>query len=250
MTDSPDFMPADRGFAAHVQDPRQSSVGDAQRDTAEGSHLLPPGRESTAPRQHKGIRQAFASIAGLIIHAAADGIAMGASAGSSDESLKLVVLFAIMIHKAPASFGLCTLLMGQRLHKSDIRRAVAIFSVATPTGAFLTYAFLSLLATKGNTSSEDTISPHHIGAALMFSAGTFLFVAMHAVQELASAAADADMEEEHHHRHHHNHHEEHHHPAHNSASPKQILGRTGRIAVFALGTILPKTMQIFVGHSH
>lgn len=48
----------------------------------------------------RGLRTAFASIAGLVIHAVADGIAMGASAGSGDESLKLIVFFAIMIHKA------------------------------------------------------------------------------------------------------------------------------------------------------
>jgi zinc transporter 9 len=53
--------------------------------------------------QSRGLRGAFASIAGLVIHAGADGIAMGASAGSGDERLKLIVLFAIMIHKAVSS---------------------------------------------------------------------------------------------------------------------------------------------------
>jgi zinc transporter 9 len=57
-------------------------------------------REGAVVSQSRGMRGAFASIAGLVIHAAADGIAMGASAGSGDESLKLIVLFAIMIHKA------------------------------------------------------------------------------------------------------------------------------------------------------
>lgn len=50
--------------------------------------------------QRRGTRGAFSAITGLVIHAAADGIAMGASAGSGDEGLKLIVLFAIMIHKA------------------------------------------------------------------------------------------------------------------------------------------------------
>lgn len=37
----------------------------------------------------------------------------------------------------PASFGLCTLLMGQKLARSDIRKAIGIFSLATPFGAIL-----------------------------------------------------------------------------------------------------------------
>lgn len=83
----------------------------------------------------RGLRRAFTSIAGLIIHAACDGIAMGASSASKDEGLKLVVVGAIMIHKAPAAFGLCSLLLSQRLSRSDIRRAMGIFSLATPLGA-------------------------------------------------------------------------------------------------------------------
>lgn len=60
---------------------------------------------------------------------------MGASSASKDEGLKLVVVGAIMIHKAPAAFGLCTLLLSQRLTKADIRRVMGVFSLATPVGA-------------------------------------------------------------------------------------------------------------------
>jgi hypothetical protein len=96
-------------------------------------------------------------------------------------------------------------------------------------------------------SEGEAISSSHIGVALTFSAGTFIYVAMHAVQELASASADIDESDAdsrtaaHHHHHHH------------SSSPaeaKQILGRTGRVAVFLLGTVLPKTLQSLTGHGH
>ena len=43
---------------------------------------------------------------GLIVHAAADGIALGAAASTAKSDLQLVVFLAIMLHKAPAAFGL------------------------------------------------------------------------------------------------------------------------------------------------
>jgi hypothetical protein len=95
----------------------------------------------------------------------------------------------------------------------------------------LAYLFLSVVLSSG---SSDSISASHIGTALTFSAGSFIFVAMHAVQELASASADVD---EGGHRH-------------LSGDPPQILGRTGRVAVFLLGTILPKMLESITGHHH
>lgn len=270
---SPEQMPADHDFVPHSQahlldDSHHTGTSSTSRDDARQANR--PRKSSDAQRQptdgggqsdishNRGIRQAFASIAGLIIHAAADGIAMGASAGSDDDSLKLVVLLAIMIHKAPAAFGLCTLLMGQRLHKSQIRKAIAIFSMSTPLGAIFTYLFLSLVLKSG--PEANGIGSEHIGGALTFSAGTFMFVAMHAVQELTSAAADIDLEGSTHH--HHHHHREHGHGHHyqgistssHAASaetpPREILGRTGRVSCFLLGTILPKILQSLVGHHH
>jgi hypothetical protein len=63
--------------------------------------------ETRREPQPQGMKAAFASVAGLVIHAAADGIAMGASARSDDESLKIVVWLAIMIHKAVSRLLLC-----------------------------------------------------------------------------------------------------------------------------------------------
>lgn len=90
------------------------------------------------------------------------------------------------------------------------------------------YLILSLVLSPG--SSVGNISPHHIGAALTFSAGTFIFVAMHAVNELTSASADEDTE------------------GGNAPSSKPILGRIGRTSTFIIGSILPKGLQMVVGH--
>ena len=43
----------------------------------------------------------------------ADGIAMGAAAVSSKPEVEIIVFVAIMLHKAPAAFGLTTFLLQQ-----------------------------------------------------------------------------------------------------------------------------------------
>lgn len=48
---------------------------------------------------------------GLVVHAAADGIALGAAATTSQTDVEIIVFLAIMLHKAPAAFGLVTYLM-------------------------------------------------------------------------------------------------------------------------------------------
>ena len=100
---SPEQLPADHDSLCGHQTPLLASAGDRTASGLQSNarRLSDPGdREGGAVAQSRGLRGAFASIAGLVIHAAADGIAMGASAGSGDDSLKLIVLFAIMIHKA------------------------------------------------------------------------------------------------------------------------------------------------------
>ncbi|PWN47268.1 Zinc/iron permease [Violaceomyces palustris] len=184
---------------------------------------------SIHPRMVPGFGQALTSIVGLVIHAAADGIAMGASAGSGDRKLTWIVFIAIMVHKAPASFGLCTLLMAQRLHRGNIRKAIAVFSLSTPVGAIITFLFLSTVLGSDPSSDEGAaIEPRHIGTALSFSGGTFLFVAMHAITELASASADLTYSDD---------------------SPP-VLGRFGRIALVLLGSATPKLLQSLAGHGH
>lgn len=138
-----------------------------------------------------------ASLLGLLIHAAADGIAMGASIRSTASSLRLVVALAILVHKAPTSIGLCALLMARRMSRAEIRAAVLIFSLSTPLSALTTYyAILLFVGPPGAPGSGGgALSGRDIGAALTFSGGTFLFVSMHAMLELASHAHGEDEPE-------------------------------------------------------
>lgn len=131
---------------------------------------------SPSPKQTRSL----ATTTGLVIHAAADGIAMGASATSSNTKLGLVIFLAIMVHKAPAAFGLTSVLLKQGLSKRAARGHLIIFSLAAPIGALSTWLLVNIL---GGSGMEAEGGQWWTGMLLLFSAGTFLYVAMHAMQE-------------------------------------------------------------------
>ncbi|PWW79543.1 Zinc/iron permease [Tuber magnatum] len=114
---------------------------------------------------------------GLVIHAAADGIALGASSTSSNTALEAIVFLAIMLHKAPAAFGLSAVLLRAGLGKRQARAHLIVFSMAAPVGAIVTWILLGLL---GEGSGEGM--QWWTGVLLLFSGGTFLYVAMHTMQ--------------------------------------------------------------------
>ncbi len=102
---------------------------------------------------------------GLTLHAATDGVAIGAAAASGDFALTVTVLLAVLIHKGPAAFSLGVFSMHEREDRKDSIRDVVIFSVATPVMIIIAGLALAELET------------HMIGLAMLFSAGTFLYVA-------------------------------------------------------------------------
>ncbi|KAI4788431.1 hypothetical protein KUCAC02_035857, partial [Chaenocephalus aceratus] len=116
---------------------------------------------------------------GLVVHAAADGVALGAAASTSQTSVQLIVFVAIMLHKAPAAFGLVSFLMHAGLERNRIRRHLLVFSLAAPVLAMLTFLGLSQ-------SSKEALSDFNAtGVAMLFSAGTFLYVAtVHVLPEV------------------------------------------------------------------
>lgn len=115
--------------------------------------------------------RSLATTTGLVIHAFADGIAMGASASSADASLGFIVFFAIMVHKAPAAFGLTSVLLKHGLSKRAARGHLIIFSLASPFGALSTWVLVSAL---GGQHMEGEKAQFWTGMLLLFSAGTFL----------------------------------------------------------------------------
>jgi zinc transporter 9 len=121
-----------------------------------------------------------------VIHACADGIALGASstssgASSSGRNLSFIIFIALMIHKAPAAFGLTTTLLKQGLSKRAARAHLIVFSLAAPAGALVTWAAASLLGYGG--LPESMSAEFATGVLLLFSGGTFLYVAMHTMQD-------------------------------------------------------------------
>ncbi|CAG8566330.1 13277_t:CDS:2 [Dentiscutata erythropus] len=114
---------------------------------------------------------------GLVIHAAADGIALGASA--REPTLEFIVFLAIMLHKAPAAFGLSTVLLRDGYNRRQIRKHLVIFSLAAPFSALLTYIFL-----QRNGELDPVGMKWWTAMLLLFSGGSFLYVAMHVMQDV------------------------------------------------------------------
>lgn len=136
----------------------------------------------STPQEHS---RGFATTTGLIIHAAADGIALGASSSSADAGLSFIIFLAIMVHKAPAAFGLTSVLLKQGLSKRTARTHLLFFSLAAPTGAILTWLFARTIGAGKIANARNTT--WWTGMLLLFSAGTFLYVAMHTMQEIESS---------------------------------------------------------------
>jgi zinc transporter 9 len=58
------------------------------------------------------------------VHAAADGIALGAASLTDKAEIEFIIFLAIMLHKAPAAFGLTSFLLHEvrwLLYKHDVK---------------------------------------------------------------------------------------------------------------------------------
>ena len=177
---------------------------------------------------------------GLVVHAAADGIALGAAATTNQTDVEMIVFLAIMLHKAPASFGLVTYLLHEGLERNRVRKHLLVFSVAAPSAAVLTFLLLQVILLKNLTNifcnrnilqgsgrgSMDTIAA--TGVAMLFSAGTFLYVAtVHVLPEVTGGGHS-------------------HGPS--PAADKQPGFSKAELFMLILGAVLPLFMT--VGHHH
>ncbi|KAF7713524.1 Uncharacterized protein PECH_002277 [Penicillium ucsense] len=188
----------------------------------------PDGLLETGPsrQQHS---HSMATTMGLVIHAAADGIALGAS--STDKGLSFIIFFAIMVHKAPASFGLTSILLKQGLSTRTARAHLLVFSLAAPVGALVTFLFAHLLGTAGG---DEAASLWRTGMLLLFSGGTFLYVAVHTMQENGHSSGSRELPQ--------NGYTE------TRDSPKGSDKSMRDLVASVLGMILPLFLQ--VGHAH
>ena len=168
----------------------------------------------------RGRSVSWTATLGLVVHAAADGIALGAAATTNQTDVEMIVFLAIMLHKAPASFGLVTYLLHEGLERGRIKKHLLIFSLAAPSAAILTFM---MLQARGS-GSLDTIAA--TGLAMLFSAGTFLYVAtVHVLPEVTSLGH-----------------------SHGAAGDKQGGFSKSELFVLILGAVLP--LFLSVGHHH
>nr|CAD7265519.1 unnamed protein product [Timema shepardi] len=131
----------------------------------------------------KPIRNITATL-GLVVHAAVDGVALGAAATTAQADVEMIVFLAIMLHKAPAAFGLVTFLLNEGMLRSSVKKHLFVFSASAPTTTLLTYFSLGQ-------ESKETLSVNATGVAMLFSAGTFLYVAtVHVLPELMYRGAN------------------------------------------------------------
>jgi len=153
----------------------ERTEGIAATDPRASANVLPQTQDAV------GRTRAFPLTLGLVMHALADGLALGSSALSNPNadpsipvsalpsSLSLVVFFTLVIHKAPTALALTTSLLTTSLPRPDCKRHIAVFSASTPVGALVSYSLLSFFGTSGG--------GHWPGVALLISGGTFLYVA-------------------------------------------------------------------------
>ena len=104
-------------------------------------------------------------VLGLSLHSAADGLAIGSAAAGSSEAVTAAVALAVLIHKVPAAFSLGVFSMHEREERNDSIRDVVLFSIATPLMIIVSFYAL------------EGLGEHLIALAMLFSAGTFLYVA-------------------------------------------------------------------------
>uniref|UniRef100_A0A3B4BGT7 Zinc transporter ZIP9 n=1 Tax=Periophthalmus magnuspinnatus TaxID=409849 RepID=A0A3B4BGT7_9GOBI len=124
---------------------------------------------------------------GLTIHAAADGFALGAAVATAKVTVQVIIFLAVILHKAPASFGLVSYLMHTGLEKKYIQGHLLTFSAAAPIVAIATYFILHVSGSSSVNQNSTT------GIGMLFSGGTFLYVAtVHVLPEISSRAGDTD----------------------------------------------------------
>lgn len=127
---------------------------------------------------------------GFVLHGCADGIAIGAAFVSDESSLEWIIFLAIMLHKAPSAFSMATFLLFKKLPRHQILKRLLLFSLAAPVGAILTFIIVSL-----GHSSDDIILKYRTGIILLFSAGTFLYIAsIHVLPEIYQKTTDYEHE--------------------------------------------------------
>ncbi|CAG8758440.1 2060_t:CDS:1, partial [Acaulospora morrowiae] len=89
---------------------------------------------------------------------------------------------------APSAFGLSTVLLREGHTRRQVRQHLLIFALAAPLSALVTYTLL-----QRNNELDPTGMKWWTAMLLLFSGGTFLYVAMHVMQDIISSAKDGGI---------------------------------------------------------
>ncbi|KAI8978857.1 ZIP-like iron-zinc transporter [Trametes punicea] len=153
----------------------------------------PPPRNTVEVAETR--QRAYPLTLGLVVHALADGLALGSAALSEPTTdagnvgsmiptgLSVVVFLALVVHKAPTALALTTSLLSTSLPHAQCKKHLAVFSAATPIGTLLSYWLLSFYG-----ADSQGRWP---GIALLFSGGSFLYVATVLQPSLAHTSSAA-----------------------------------------------------------
>ncbi|XP_015588770.1 zinc transporter ZIP9 [Cephus cinctus] len=142
--------------------------------------------DQCSAKRSGGKERSVTATLGLVVHAAADGVALGAAATTSQADVEVIVFLAIMLHKAPAAFGLVSFLLHEGVDKKRIGRHLLVFSLSAPCLALITYFGI------GKEGKETLSNVNATGLAMLFSAGTFLYVAtVHVLPELMARGSSS-----------------------------------------------------------
>lgn len=105
------------------------------------------------------------TIIGLTVHAFIDGMVIGAAMAEGSAALTFTLVLVIMMHKFPAAFSISAFSLHERNDRNRSKIDLLIFAAATPIAVLIFwYLFAELSATAR-------------GLAVLFSAGTFLYIA-------------------------------------------------------------------------
>ena len=114
--------------------------------------------------EHAHSITSLSAFSGLAIHSFFDGLAL-AAAFTAGESVGLLVLIGLCLHKAVVAFSLAsTMIMGE--NPRTAWTYLIVFALVSPLATIISYAFLN--------AGEFT----YTGPALCLSAGIFMFVTM------------------------------------------------------------------------
>ena len=137
----------------------------------EGLGLLNPSdpreQEHSKDREPQ-LRAAKQTLLGLVIHAAADGIAAGAASLSGSVSLSATISLAILLHKFPVAYSLSIFLRKAGLKDWPLSRSLLTFSLASPLFLLATYFLLGPLV---------SFDQQLVSLIVLFSGGSVCFAA-------------------------------------------------------------------------